>query len=151
MFIILGNRRVNADHVREYSVIDRGEEKTVDVTFNDGTSKSYDVHANFDEEVFNSTIVPAPEGYARVTYWPPDDLEDKGSVWTDPIIAFQVNQHYLRPVLLDGLADDDSSTAILCPDGKVDVVLDRTFDSIDAFFEHKEKEAKDHLAKQLGQ
>jgi hypothetical protein len=140
MLISLGRKFVNLDHVREAELHQSDNRKMLDVTFTDGSTRSYELPLSFDDMDLINNFVPAPPDYFLVTYSPPDHLGPKGSTWTDPIIGFQVTKHYLRPITLTGFSDDSDNIAILLPDGKVDSVFDRTFDSRDEFRDYKDEQ-----------
>lgn len=133
MFKLFGNTAVNLDHVR--SIRPSGSSRVV-ITYMDGDEEGFDVYPDFDIHALGGNVIASPPGYSVVQYWGPTENNAKGEIVTDPIIAFAVFEAGPIPITLDGMQPEKP---ILRPDGRVEIPLVETFDSIEAFRDDRDK------------
>lgn len=147
MFIRLGDSLVNSQHVRKLRVRHREKGASIGIDNVDGGHETVDCPGGFDDLPLTGGLVPAPPGYFLLHYASAfDDPKGEASdVYPEPIIAFMIAHGEARPVVVSGPAPDHWPIAILLPDGKVDIVEDRTLDSIAEFKAYRDKLHRDDL------
>jgi hypothetical protein len=132
MFVQLGPKLVNTSLIRTIEVQRQRDRRMAFVEYTDGTETSFEVSSSFDEGQLTRDFIPAPPGYTLVTYLEPAADDHDGSLWRDPIIAFKYEGDVgsVTPVTLEGRINDDSNNiAILMPDGRVSILMDRTYEN----------------------
>jgi hypothetical protein len=127
MLIMLGNRLINLDHVRDIEPISEeelppGHGPEVRVTFDDG--ETYDAGCDqpdlHDVRGLCGVIVPAPPGLVMVEQVPDFDSEGRTGVAyvSSPILAFRlVGSGAPVPVAVKGDFWPSNPVAVLYPDG----------------------------------